>query len=160
MEAEKRHEGLADEPPLQQFLTYRLSKVQAKLNAQAVAILKEHAGLTLAQWRVLALVGGAGQTRLSDLVKIAALDKGQVSRNVKAMVEDGLVRSKQDDLDQRVQHLSLTAKGRALFEMTLPRMRARQRKLRAQFNMAELEVLYRALDKLEIAAEDRSGVSK
>lgn len=46
--------------PLNQFLTYRLSRVQAKLNTQGNALLQKHAGLKLTQWRLLALVGTAG----------------------------------------------------------------------------------------------------
>jgi len=144
-----------DEMPLHQFLTYRLSRVQAKLNAQASAMLRAHAGLTLSQWRILALVGAAGQTRLSDLARIAALDKGLLSRNLKTLTAEGLVDAKQDDLDQRVQHLTLSKRGQALFEKTLPRMRKRQRGLRSALTTRELDVLYKALDKLELAADHR-----
>ncbi|MEM7041487.1 MAG: MarR family transcriptional regulator [Pseudomonadota bacterium] len=144
-----------DDLPLHQFLTYRLSRVQAKLNAQANAMLRAHAGLTLSQWRILALIGAAGQTRLSELARIAALDKGLLSRNLKTLIADGLVRSKQDDIDQRVQHLSLSGSGQTLFETTLPRMRQRQTHLRSSMSARELDVLYRALDKLEIAADYR-----
>jgi DNA-binding MarR family transcriptional regulator len=144
-----------DDLPLHQFLTYRLSRVQAKLNAQASAMLRAHAGLTLSQWRILALVGAAGQTRLSELSRIAALDKGLLSRNLKTLIADGLVRSKQDDIDHRVQHLSLSESGQALFERTLPHMRRRQRHLRSSMTANELDVLYRALDKLEVAADYR-----
>ena len=159
MTAEKMtiHEG--DALPLQQFLTYRLSRVQAKLNAQANALLQERSGLTLSKWRILAFIGAAGETRLSQLVQITALDKGLVSRNLKVMIADGLVGSKQDDIDQRVQHLSLTAKGRQLFDHTLPRMRMRQSHLRASLDPNELETLYAALGKLEIAAGWRGDES-
>ena len=149
----------AEELPLYQFLTYRLSRVQSKLNAQANALLKVYAGLTLSQWRILALVGAAGQTRLSELAKIAALDKGLLSRNLKVLVADGFVQSEQDEIDHRVQHLGLTKKGQALFEATLPKMRERQRHLRATLSRKELETLYRALDKLEIAADWRGDIS-
>jgi len=141
--------------PLHQFLTYRLSRVQAKLNAQASALLSRDAGLTLSKWRILALAGAAGQTRLSELARIAALDKGLLSRNLKIMVEDGLVNSKQDDIDHRVQHLSLTPIGQSLFDETLPKMSARQSKLRENLSPQELKILYSALDKLEIASEWR-----
>ncbi len=141
--------------PLHQFLTYRLSRVQAKLNAQAGAMLRRYAGLTLSQWRILALIGAAGPTRLSDLARMAALDKGLLSRNLKTLVAEDLVSSKQDEIDQRVQHLSLSPSGKALFEKTLPRMRQRQHRLRSALDEHELGVFYQVLDKLEVAAEDR-----
>ena len=150
-EAEGRH----DNQPLYQFLTYRLSRVQAKLNAQANALLQKHSGLTLSKWRILALIGAAGQTRLSELARIAALDKGLLSRNLKVMIEEGLVDAKQDDIDHRVQHLRLTEGGQKLFDLTLPKMRQRQSKLRETLDARELDALYSALDKLEIAADWR-----
>ena len=130
MARERRTTSRSDDLPLHQFLTYRLSRVQAKLNAQASAMLRTHAGLTLSQWRILALVGAAGQTRLSELARTGLLDKGLLSRNLKVLVGEGLVIAKQDDVDHRVQHLRLSKRGKALFERTLPRMRKRQRHLR------------------------------
>ncbi|MEL7099421.1 MAG: MarR family transcriptional regulator [Pseudomonadota bacterium] len=144
-----------DELPLLQFLTYRISRVHAKLNAQASTLLSDHSGLTLSRWRILALVGAAGQTRLSDLARAAALDKGLLSRNLKVMVADGLIDAQQDDIDQRVHLLSLTQAGRSLFESTLPRMQERQAKLRASLAPDELTTLYAALEKLEAAADWR-----
>ncbi len=152
---EQKSVEAAEVLPLHQFLTYRLSRVQAKLNAQAGAMLRRYAGLTLSQWRILALVGAAGQTRLSDLARIAALDKGLLSRNLKSLIAEDLVMSKQDEFDQRVQHLSLSPEGKTLFEKTLPRMRKRQHRLRSALNEHELGVFYQVLDKLEVAAEDR-----
>ena len=143
---ELEHDGI----PLHQFLTYRMSRVQAKLNAQANAILERESGLTLSRWRILALVGASGQTRLSELSRIAALDKGLISRNLKVLVSEGIINSKQDDIDHRVQHLSLTPKGLALFEATLPKMHARQTKLREDLTPTELSAIYSVLDKLEL----------
>ena len=152
MTAGSRSQTDAEDQPLQRFLTYRLSRVQAKLNAQAQALLQRYAGLTLAKWRILALVGAAGQTRLSELARVAALDKGLLSRNLKALIQDGLVATKGDDVDLRVQHLSLTKKGRRLFERTLPKMQQRQRRLNDALEPQEREALRSALDKLEVAA--------
>lgn len=144
----------ADALPLHQFLTYRLSRVQAKLNAQATRMLRETSGITLTQWRVIALVGAAGQTRLSDLAKEAALDKGLLSRNLKTLIEAGVVTARMDDKDHRSQILNLSPKGQEIFEHTLPVTRARQKKLREALTENELHVFRRVLDKLEIAAEE------
>ena len=144
-----------DDLPLTRFLTYRFSRVQAKLNAQATRLLHRTAGLGLTQWRILALIGDAGGTaRASEITSFAAIDKGLFSRKLKGLVEDGLVTTAPDKKDQRVQHLRLTAKGQRLYDSTLPVMRARQRALRSHFDDEELRVLYAALDKLESAAEE------
>ncbi len=139
--------------PLYQYLTFRLSRVQAKLNAQGARVLMKAVGLTLTQWRVVALVGAAGETRLSDLARDAALDKGLLSRNVKTLVEQGVVISTPDEVDHRVQHLSLSPKGQDIFDRALPVTRKRQNWLRAGLTDDEITLFRRVLDKLEIAAE-------
>lgn len=146
-------ESLVDDLTLQQYLTFRLSRVQAKLNAQGARVLREAVGLTLSQWRVVALVGMAGQTRHSDLAREAALDKGLLSRNVKSLVKQGVVVSTPDEFDHRVQHLSLSEKGQAIFDRALPVTRRRQDHLRAGLTKDEINTFRRVLDKLEFAAE-------
>ncbi|WP_375265625.1 MarR family winged helix-turn-helix transcriptional regulator [Planktotalea sp.] len=144
---------LLEDLPLQQYLTFRISRVQAKLNAQGARVLMDTVGLTLTQWRVVALIGAVGQTRLSDLSREAALDKGLLSRNVKNLVNQGVVTSIPDDIDHRVQHLSLSDKGQDIFDRALPATRKRQNWLRADLSVDEINTFRRVLDKLEIAAE-------
>lgn len=140
-------------PPLQQYLTYRLSRVQAKLNAQTTRMLHEVSGITLMQWRIIALIGAAGQTRLSDMAKNAALDKGLLSRNLKAMIKEGLVIAGPDTADRRVQVLSLSPQGAEVFARTMPASRLRQQQLQAMLTDEELQVFGQVLEKLERAAE-------
>jgi DNA-binding MarR family transcriptional regulator len=146
-------DALQEDLPLHQYLTFRLSRVQAKLNAQGARVLMDAAGLTLAQWRVVALVGAAGKTRLSDLARITALDKGLLSRNVKNLVKQGLITSTPDSFDHRVQHLTLSEQGREIFDRALPVTRRRQNHLRAGLTPEEIDAFRKVLDKLEIAAE-------
>ncbi|MGR3366980.1 MAG: MarR family winged helix-turn-helix transcriptional regulator [Sagittula sp.] len=138
------------------FLTFRLARVQAKLNAQSSRILKDHAGITLTQWRLLSLIGGAGRTTAAHLSREVAMDKGLISRNIKTLVTDGFVQVTLDPEDHRAQHLELTPHGLRVFQDTLPRMRARQDALRAHLDIEEELILDRALEKLERAAEDRA----
>ncbi|MEM6825258.1 MAG: MarR family winged helix-turn-helix transcriptional regulator [Pseudomonadota bacterium] len=139
---------------LQNFLTYRLARVQARLNAQAVRLLKETAGINLSQWRVIAMIGSGGDDTVlaADLKRIMGFDKGLFSRTVRGLMADGLVTSAVDERDQRCQRLALTNSGRALYNSTLPVMRARQERLQDALDADELVALLSGLDKLETAA--------
>ena len=137
---------------LQQFLTFRLARLQARLNVQASRVLSEHAGLTLMQWRVLALAGSMGPHSSSALARAAAIDKGLFSRNLKSLIDAGLAQTKADKTDQRQQVVTLTAKGRALHEHTLPVMQARQAFLLDQLSRREQDVVFSILEKLDTAA--------
>ena len=105
------------------------------------------------QWRVIALVGSAGQTRFSSLVKESVLDKGFLSRNLKTLIEQGFILSEPDQNDQRAQNLRLSPKGQDAFEHALPITQKRQEWLRKDITEDELAVFRRVLDKLETASE-------
>ncbi|MDF1726265.1 MAG: MarR family winged helix-turn-helix transcriptional regulator [Sulfitobacter sp.] len=139
--------------PLHQYLTFRIARVQAKLNTQGSKMLHEAAGITISQWRVIALVGRVGRTRLSDLAREAALDKGLISRNVKMLQSLGHLQIEPDDIDHRVQHLSLTPQGKEVFQKVLPVTQRRQEWLRAELSEEEIRVFRKVLDQLEIACE-------
>ena len=138
---------------LRNFVTYRISKVQAKLNMQASRILSKTSGITINHWRIIALVGAAGQTQSSVLSKEAALDKGLLSRNLKTLIKDGVVKAEINAIDHRIQDLSLTKKGAAIYEKTLPVTLERQAKLREGLTDEELRIFIKILDHLENAAE-------
>ncbi|MEH6646908.1 helix-turn-helix domain-containing protein [Sulfitobacter sp.] len=74
---------------------------EAQHSSHAVA--EARAGKTLSQWRVIALVGAAGRTKLSGLAQETAFDKGLSSRNIKTLIEGGLLQSETDQKDHRVQ---------------------------------------------------------
>ena len=133
---------------------YRLSRVQAKLNAQATHMLRE-ASESPSLWRIIAPIGAAGETRLSMLARHSALDKGLLSRNLKALVTKGIVLTKQDQTDHRAQLLSLSPKGKEIFQRTLPVSQKRQSLLNETLTQDELETFHRVLKKLEVAADAR-----
>lgn len=140
--------------PFTRFLTHRLAKVQAKLNAQASRILRDHAGITITQWRIVAALGDTGRCTSAQLSRITDMDKGLISRNVKTLTAEGIVTVSRDETDNRALYLDLTATGQALFTRTVPRMWSRQMALRAHLEDAEFDVFMRACEKLENAADD------
>ncbi|MEL6960208.1 MAG: MarR family winged helix-turn-helix transcriptional regulator [Pseudomonadota bacterium] len=137
------------------FVTFRLARLQSSLNAQASALLKSRSGLTLVEWRLiqtLRMIKNASLTEIADHVQ---MDKGQLSRKIKSMVEKGLLTAKTDKDDQRVQHLTLTEKAQALSAQMMPFMEARQQRLLEDVSAEELAVFYSVIDKIEAASKFR-----
>ncbi|MEO1550438.1 MAG: MarR family winged helix-turn-helix transcriptional regulator [Pseudomonadota bacterium] len=139
--------------PVHRFLTYRLARVQSKLNAQASKLLRAKAGLSLAQWRILSLIGGNPGTRATDLTRISTMDKGQFSRKLKTLVDDRLVVVSVDPQDHRILRLRLSDSGQVLYDRTLPHMRKRQADLKALLGPGEEEAFLGVLDKIEQTLE-------
>ncbi|MCV6594744.1 MAG: MarR family winged helix-turn-helix transcriptional regulator [Silicimonas sp.] len=153
VESEEGDEGL--DRPLHDLVSYRLARVQAKLNAQATRILKENGGLTLVQWRVLLMLRRLGESSVGELARETQFDKALISRTVQSLVARGLVAHRDNEHDQRQQLLSTTAEGTAIFETAAPHMEARQKALRGAMSEEERSLLFDALDRLEAAADSR-----
>lgn len=138
---------------LKGFLTFRMARLQAKLNKQATHILQSRAGLTLTQWRIMALIGSNGRMTAAKVTRSGLIDKGLFSRKLKTLVAEGLVQVQADDFDQRIQHLSLTKRGQSVYETTMPIMKARQDGLRSALSPEENDMIDVILTKLDRAAE-------
>ncbi|MGC6413004.1 MAG: MarR family winged helix-turn-helix transcriptional regulator, partial [Candidatus Puniceispirillaceae bacterium] len=137
------------------FVTYRLAKLQSRLNAQGTAILKEKSGLSLVEWRVIQVIRMFEKPSLSQIAEHVQMDKGQLSRKVKVMIEKGLLNSRRNDDDKRIQKLWLTEKAKKINMDLMPVMEQRQHRLLADVTAEELELFYRIINKIEAAAKLR-----
>lgn len=145
----------SDEPGLQGYVTFRLSRLQAALNAQAAQLLANGAGLTLTQWRILALIDEAGEATHGALMRSGAFDKGLLSRTLAGMIAQGLLSESRDEGDHRRQILRITPLGLQRRARAAPLMEARRERLMRDFTPAEASALMGALDKLMVAALDK-----
>jgi len=135
------------------FLTYRLSRVQARLNAQSARILQNAAGLSVIQWRIIKLVAGYDGATSTELTALASIDKGLFSRKLKLLVQDGIVRARTNDSDNRINHLYLTERGRKVYDRVLPVMSEHQERLSEGIGKANAELLLDLLTRLEDVIE-------
>lgn len=148
---------ISDTPsrPIKQFVTYRLLKAHLALNAQASEMLSKAAGITLGQWRVMAFVGAGDALTSRAVAAVSGLDPAQISRSLKALEAGGLIKAKRLPEDRRTLALSLTEKGQSAFDKILPLMQARQQHLMNALSVEERKLILSALEKLEIASEQR-----
>lgn len=137
------------------FVTFRLARLQSSLNAQGTALLKSKSGLSLVEWRLIQTLRMHGYASLTEIAGVVQMDKGQLSRKIKAMVGKGLLKAETDKHDHRVQHLTLTRKAEQLSAQMMPFMEDRQQRLLADVSTEELEVFYGVIDKIEAASKYR-----
>ena len=141
---------------IQDRITFRLSRLNARLNAQASRILGKRFGISLTQWRVLVMVRALGQPTLTEMARDSHLDKGQLSRSIRGMVVGGLVMaSERTESDHRMTRLRLTQEGERLYEKAWPAMRSRQEALLGAMDESERRTVFDVLDRLDRIAEVR-----
>jgi DNA-binding MarR family transcriptional regulator len=105
---------------LAQFLPYRLSVLTNRVSSAIARTYSARFGLTIPEWRVMAVLGGAGGLSARDVAERTAMDKVQVSRAIARLVSKKRVQRLPDVSDARVTRLLLTAKGRAIYDEIAP----------------------------------------
>jgi DNA-binding MarR family transcriptional regulator len=105
------------DPTIRELLSYRLHQVANLLSRGAEMRYRREFGVSLWEWRTVALLGGALEPQsLSELARAAGMDKGQMSRVVSGLTERKMVSRQTDANDARGIRLSLTAAGRRLYQ--------------------------------------------
>jgi DNA-binding MarR family transcriptional regulator len=137
---------------LDAFLPYRLSVTSNLVSRLFARRYAEEFGLTIAEWRVLAVIGADGTASASDVRTRTGMDKAKVSRAVSALLARRLLRRRPHPGDRRVEPLTLSATGRATFEAIVPRARALEAELTAGLPAAQAAALQVALRHLAARA--------
>lgn len=131
------------------FVTYRLARVQNRLNAQASGLLRAHSDLSLTEWRVISLANMLGETTATVMAREVDMDKGQISRAIKGLIEAGHLTAQSSERDARQSLLRLSASGAALHSKLISIMQQRQKDLVEDIDDSELQTFYAVLNKLE-----------
>src|SRR5580704_8149799 len=99
---------------LEDYLPYRLAVAANRVSRLCARRYSETYGLSIPEWRVLAVVGRFGTLSPSAVAEWAAMDKVKVSRAAAGLVARGLLRQTQDPRDGRARLLRLTRRGAAV----------------------------------------------
>ena len=106
---------------LQAFLPYRISILANTLSRALAARYAEEFGLSVPQWRVMAVLGRESGLTPGEVVERTAMDKVAVSRAVAGLVRAGRVSQVVDPADGRRRRLRLTPSGRRVYRRIVPR---------------------------------------
>jgi DNA-binding MarR family transcriptional regulator len=142
---------------LDAFLPYRLSVASNLVSRLFARRYAEEFGLTIAEWRVLAVVGADGVATASDVRARTGMDKAKVSRAVAALLDRRLLRRAAQRGDRRLDPLALTPAGRTVFESIVPRARALEAELAAGLPARQRAALDAALDHIAARAAALGG---
>jgi DNA-binding MarR family transcriptional regulator len=96
---------------LADFLPYLLSVTSNAVSGRIADEYESRFALKIPEWRVMAVLGDAGQLTQRDLVGATLMDKVAVNRACKVLEERGLARRSPNALDGRSHHLELTREG-------------------------------------------------
>jgi DNA-binding MarR family transcriptional regulator len=114
----------------------------------------EPAGLTIAQFSLLARLYAEGELSIGALAEALVTDPTTLTRNLKPLAERELLQIFLDADDRRRRLVSLTREGQALVPVAYPLWKKAQAELAALLGKSEISNLNLALDRsLERLAE-------
>lgn len=138
---------------LSQYVPYLLHRAGRRLADALTPELARH-DVALPMWRVLTALRNEGPRRLGALSRLVAIEVSTLSRLAAQMEEKDLVRRTRDGGDARAVTVSLTQRGLALTERTVPSaLDCEQRALRGMSD-AEVAILKRLLSQIHENLED------
>ena len=112
--------AIAPKLDLDRFLPYRLSVLSNTVSSAIAREYSDRFGLTIPEWRVMAVLGGEPKLSARDVAERTAMDKVQVSRAVDSLVRAQRVGRTPDAQDGRIARLALTSRGRAIYDEVVP----------------------------------------
>ena len=140
-------------PTIRELLSYRLHQVANLLSRGAEMRYRREFGVSLWEWRTVALLGGAGEPQsLNDLARAAGMDKGQMSRVVSGLTRREIVYREADANDARGIRLSLTRTGKKLYQKLIRAAAERNSAFLGCLSVQERACLERAMAKLSLEA--------
>ena len=136
---------------LERFVPYRLSVLANTVSAALSGAYARRFGLTVPEWRVIAVLARAPGLSAAEVAARTAMDKVAVSRAVAGLARSGRVRRAQATRDRRRSVLTLTTRGRSVYRRIVPLALAYERRLLETLSADEQakfgELLARLLDR-------------
>lgn len=122
---------------LDRFVPYRLSVLTNTISRALALGYAERFGLTISQWRIVAVLGHDPDLSAVEVAKRTVMDKVTVSRAVTALESDGRLIRRVDSSDRRLSRLRLSAAGRAVYREIVPLARSYEMQLLSTLSASE-----------------------
>jgi DNA-binding MarR family transcriptional regulator len=133
---------------LEQFLPYRLSVLSNTVSSAIAGAYEERFGLSIPEWRVIAVLGTSPDLSAAEVAQRTAMDKVAVSRAVASLLGCGRLERRLAALDRRRSVLRLSPAGQRVYAEVVPFALQYERELMRSLPPEERAALDRALTAL------------
>lgn len=138
---------------LSEHLPYLINRVGSALVARFSADALAGARLSIASWRVLAVLSntlrtGSGGLRQTDLAEMTSIDASTLSRLVTRLARAGLVKRTRSRTNSREVAVALTRKGKSVLGRLIPVAARLQNAATRKLSKRDLATLKRVLRRM------------
>lgn len=133
---------------LDSFVPYRLSVLTNRMSDAIARLYSDRFELSIAEWRVMAVLGQTPGLSAREVASRTAMDKVQVSRAVAGLTRKRRVARIGDASDGRITRLSLTRQGIAIYDEIVPIALQFEAAFLSALTLGERSTFIALLDKL------------
>lgn len=149
--------GTSDTLSLSAFLPYRLSVLSNTVSKRIADLYEAEFGLSMSQWRLMAVMGEAPGLNATEIVNRTAMDKVAISRTVASLIKLGYAKREASQEDGRQSLLYLTRKGQGVYARIVPMAQSQEREATIALSQDEIDELNRLLGKIaDVVSPERS----
>ncbi len=139
---------MADDLILEKYLPYRLARLSTTVSATVARAYDKAWGLSIPEWRVIAILGRHPGLSAVEVAEQTFLDKVAVSRAVTKLIKAGRIDRQFADADRRRSILNLSEKGREVHDGVAALALKFERELLEGIDPEEVERFDAVMDKL------------
>lgn len=137
---------------LQEFFPYQVRIFYKAVSQSVTDIYASLHGLSVQEWRVMAVLGNNQPLTASELVELSSMDKVQISRAIKKLEETNLLFRQEDPEDRRRIFLTLSRRGNDIFQELVPKVLQLEQDLLAGLTDEEQATLLGLMEKVRVNA--------
>lgn len=115
---------------------------------------RQRFGLSVPEWRVMAVLGDSGAVTQRELTQRTLMDKVAVNRACKVLEERGLAARTPNEQDGRSHHLDLTESGREMHGHIMPLAVEMERRVFDGFSEEELSQFRSILERVRAQLDE------
>jgi DNA-binding MarR family transcriptional regulator len=145
---------MINHPRLSEFVPYLLSITSNAVSGRIALEYRQRFGLSVPEWRVMAVLGDSGPLTQRDLTRLTVMDKVAVNRACKVLEDRGLASRQPNTQDGRSHLLELTAAGVRMHDENMPLALEMERRLFARFEPEEVVHFRQLLDRIRGEVDD------
>ncbi len=143
-----------DQFTLSNFFPYQVRIFYRSVSEAISDVYTDRFGLSVSEWRTMAVLGPHGAKSASEIVEQSSMDKVIVSRAIKGLQAHGLLKRDIDGDDRRRAVLRLTLEGRNLFGRLVPLVKQVEEQCLRGLSDEERTVLFSLMERVRINAEN------
>ncbi|SDU43534.1 MarR family winged helix-turn-helix transcriptional regulator [Stappia sp. ES.058] len=147
---------MTDRLLLEEFLPYRLVRASELVSRRFAARYRAAYGISRSEWRTFAILGQLQRTTATEIGRQSTMHKTKVSRAVASLETRGWLTRHVDEVDRRIEWLTLTASGAKVYAELAELARSFQKELADELGPDAAA----ALDKSLGAVEARFSVTQ